>query len=145
METPIAQEVEPYRYFWLHTNVPKNITDPNILPASNNKKMDGAWNDGDHSIGTLNEYCFGKYDDILVVVERLIRVESDDKEHKWHRITDTEKKFAVMKFEKCVALGQSDKRRARFRSGDSLLILSSDPIDAEIFDFITGALTDDGK
>ncbi len=132
--------VEPYRYFWLHTQMPKQADELSHRSRWTVPHDNFAWIDGDHYIGTLRDYCIGINNDVLVIVEPLFQIESDDGKLKWHRINDAQQSQSVMHFNDCVLLGDMGKLRVRFKSGDDLFILSSDPSDAIIFDVLSGIL-----
>ncbi len=136
METPHLS-VEPYKYFWLHFG--SNSAEVSDTPGIwGNKNPGNGWNDGEHYVGRIREYCVGKRDDVLVIVRSLIRIESDDGEFKWHPVASQGRVTAgqnIFKFEDCNILGMLGKSRARFKSKNGeFIILSSDPEDSYLIE-----------
>ena len=134
METPHISSVEPYKYFWLHTKTASQpAQSPSFLKSWGRPNADGEYEDGDHWVGRLREYCIGRDGDILVILEPMWQVKSDDGPLKWHCIGPKRSQY-VMKFNDCTSVGEIGKSRARFETKTELLILSSDHHDHELIE-----------
>jgi hypothetical protein len=139
MET-LIKSVGPYKYFWFHTNIQKEAAASDTPLPWNRKKNDESWIDGDHYIGALQDYCFGTDNDVLVVLDPLLRVESDDSNLKWHKVDCNIKLPAIMHFRDCILTSAIGKSRIRYKSGNDQFLLSCDDSDSIIFDVLTGVL-----
>jgi hypothetical protein len=133
-DTPMKKssppKVERYKYFWLHTNMTMPGNDPSVPPGLQDnwtvKLGSQAYNDGDHFAGILQEYCIGEDHDLLVIINPLVRVQSDDSDLKWHTVKITTRN-TIMRFEACTRIGILGKKRSRFKTElNDLIILSSD-------------------